>query len=187
MRTTTLSLLFFLVPAAAHADRCEYGDSREICLERNIFLMPGVHASFYAPSARGVAPFVGGGVTFAPILWSHNTDEFGPSQGTVFFQASLLRSPSSQGSLGLFESGITLSFERNSSRRFAIPFFGFAAGGTLHDELPNAGYLYPMAGVHLFWHQNLVLGLEGGYHFPFQAVDDLRGPRAQAIAQFSMW
>ena len=186
MRTSIL-ILVLLLSATAFARPCHDEDEREVCGERDIFFMPGGQAVLFAPHAAGVAPFWGGGVSITPFLWSHNTEHFGPSQGTVFLQASLLRSASSPSTLALFEGGLTLSFERNSSRRFAIPYFGFAFGGTLHDELGNAGYVYPMGGVHLFWHKNVVLDLQGGYHFPFESVDVLRGPRAQAVAQFSLW
>ena len=53
--------------------------------------------------------------------------------------------------------------------------------------LPGGAYVYPSGGVHLYWHQNLIFDIEGGYHFPFAHIDELRGPRAQATLRFSMW
>ena len=89
--------------------------------------------------------------------------------------------------MAIFDFGFSLSFERNASRRFMIPYFGTTFGGTVHEELPNSGFAYPFGGIHLYWHHNLVVNAEGGYHFPFAHIDELRGPRAQLIARFSMW
>ncbi len=176
-----------LTPAVSHATRCGFEDPREICKQRDILFMPGGHVVAFAPNAPGTDPFIGGGVSVAPTLWSHNTENFGPSQGSIYFSASLLRSGSSENSMALFEGGTTLSFERNSSRYFAIPYFGFAFGGALHEGLPDAGYVYTLGGLHVFWHENFMADLQGGYHFPFREVDMMRGPRVQAVIRFSMW
>src|SRR4051812_26501362 len=107
----------FFAARSASAQPCSTEDSRELCRPRDIFFMPGVTGVTYLPNASKVHPFVGAGVHWPPFQWSHNTESFGPSQGALFFQASLLRSPSSKGTLALIEGGTTLSFERNSSRR----------------------------------------------------------------------
>lgn len=164
------------------------GDSQsDVCLERDIFFMPGAHAVVFAPARAGADPFVGGGVQLSPLHWSHNNDRFGPSQGVIFAQVSLLRSNQSESVLALWDAGLSLSFERNSSRRWMIPYFGATIGALSHETLPNSGFTYPFVGAHLYWHPNLVLNAEGGYHFPFSYVDDVRGPRAQLSARFSMW
>jgi len=181
-----LALAVILPEKVAHAAGCVTDDQSDVCVTRDIHFMPGVQALVYAP--RGVAdPFVGGGVQIAPFHWSHNNDRFGPSQGAVFIEASLLESRSSDATLALYDVGFSLSFERNSSRRFMIPYFGTSFGGTIHSELPSAPFAYPFGGLHLYWHQNLIANVEGGYHFPFASVDELRGPRAQVTIRFSMW
>lgn len=173
--------------AVCLATPCSTGaDQREECVEREIFFMPGVQGVFFAPKGAG-DPFVGGGAQIAPLHWSHNNDRFGPSQGALFLEASILDSQSSSSSLALYDVGFSLSLEKNASRRYLIPYFGASLGGTIHEELPNTAFAYPFGGVHLWWHHHLVLNAEGGYHFPFSAVDELRGPRAQISARFSMW
>ncbi len=162
-------------------------DTREVCEQHDIFFMPGVTAVGFMPAANSSDPFIGGAVQLTPFRWSHNNDNFGPSQGAVFVQASILRSPESDATLSLFDLGYTLSLERNSSRRFLIPFFGGTVGGLAHEELGNSGYTYQFAGAHLYWHHNFVVSVEGGYQFPFENVDVVRGPRAQFSAGFSMW
>jgi hypothetical protein len=163
------------------------GDDRELCQLRDIYFMPALQATFFAPSAMDERPFVGAGVALVPVRWSHNNDRFGPSQGAMFLQASLLRSTASDSTLALFDVGYTLSFERNSSRRWLIPYFGGTLGRMTHADLPDSTYTYQFLGVHLFWHENLVVSAEGGYQFPFSNVDEVRGPRAQLSAGFSMW
>ena len=149
--------------------------------------MPGAFGAFFSPRQPGVGPFYGGGVQFAPYQWSHNNDHFGPSQGSTFIQAALLTSPNSKGTLALFEVGATASFERNSSRRWLIPYFGATFGGLSQSELGTSAYAYPMGGVHFYWHHNLMIDGEGGYHFPFSDVDKVRGPRAALSVRFSLW
>ncbi len=177
-----------IVPAVALAEDCSDQSQHppEVCIEREIFFMPGVTGLFFAP--KGAAdPFLGGGVQLAPFHWSHNNDRFGPSQGALFMEAAILDSRASSSAMALYDVGFSLSLEKNASRRFLIPYFGATAGGTIHEELPDAGFAYPFAGAHLYFHHNLILNAEGGYHFPFGAVDQMRGPRAQLTARFSMW
>lgn len=163
------------------------GDPRDVCRERDIYFMPGIQGVMFAPVAAGRAPYAGAGVQLVPFRWSHNNDRFGPSQGAVFTQATLLRSSSSPSTMALFDVGYTLSFERNSSRRYLIPYFGGTLGSLSHSELGTSMYTYQLAGVHVWWHENLVFSAEGGYQFPFSAVDRVRGPRGQVTASFSMW
>ncbi len=172
----------------ANAAHCKDDDDspEEICRERDIFLMPGVVGVAFLPAAES-DPFFGAGVQLSPLIWSHNNDRFGPGQGVVFVQASLLGSQSSSATMGLFEGGTSLSLEKNSSRRFGIPFFGFSVGGLVHEELPNSSFTHAFLGAHLYFHHNLIFDLQGGYHFPFQDLDVLRGPRGQMTLRFSGW
>ncbi len=195
---TVTSLTMF--PALAHAERCSdgtkttdpknhdqhSGQSDDDCIERDIFLMPGGQAVFFQPTA-GKGFFVGGGVQFAPYQFSHNNDHFGPSQVSTIAQVSLLKSPDSTGTMALFELGATASLERNSSRRYLIPYFGGTVGGLTQSELGTSSYAYALGGVHLYWHHNLMVDAEGGYHFPFMDIDHLKGPRAQLSTRFSLW
>jgi hypothetical protein len=178
-------LVLSLVPRPAHA-ACATEEDGEVCKAHDIFFMPGVAGLFYSP--KGVNdPFFGGGVQLAPYHWSHNNDHFGPSQGAIYFEAAILQSSSQSSSLAIYDLGFSLSLERNSSRIWLIPYFGSNVGGISSTELPKSGFLYPFLGLHLLWHQNLVFDVEGGYHFPFESIDVLRGPRMQITARFSMW
>ena len=187
MRSLIAGSIVLFAPAA-FAEPCKgtEEDVSDVCMERDIFFMPGVQGLVYAPAGAS-EPFFGGGVQLSPLHWSHNNDRFGPSQGAVYAQVALLGSSATDGALALWEAGLSLSFERNSSRRWMIPYFGTTIGALSHATLPSAGHTYPHAGVHFYWHHHLVFNVEGGYHFPFSHVDDLRGPRGQVSARFSMW
>ncbi len=192
---------FTLFSEHARAERCNDGRRRpatlregeaaptfedDTCIERDIYFMPGSQAVYFQPTA-GLGPFYGAGFQLAPIQRSHNNDRFGPSQVSVIAQVSLLKSPKVNGTLALFELGATASLERNSSRRWLIPYFGGTIGGLSQADLGTSSYAYALGGLHLYWHHNLMLDAEGGYHFPFENIDRAKGPRAQLTARFSMW
>jgi hypothetical protein len=141
---------------------------------------------FFHPTA-GIGPFYGAGVQLAPYQRSHNNDHFGPSQVATLAQVSLLKSPNVGGTMAMFELGATASLERNSSRRWLIPYFGATLGGLTQADLGTTTYAYALGGAHLYYHHNLMIDAEGGYHFPFQDIDHLKGPRAQLSARFSLW
>lgn len=189
-----------LISSRAHAERCSDGrrappasregsvaepDPDSDCVERDIYLMPGTQAVYFAPTAGG--PFYGAGVQLAPFQTSHNNDRFGPSQASMIAQVSLLKSPRLAGTMALFELGATASLERNSSRRWLIPYFGGSLGGLTQSDLGTSTFVYAHGGAHLYWHRNLMVDLEGGYHFPFVDIDSAKGPRAQLAVRFSMW
>jgi hypothetical protein len=186
---STSLLLLSTTPARAEYCRADLPEDQqsEVCIARHIYFLPGVQGVVFAPAAAGGDPFMGGGVQLSPLHWSANNDNFGPSQGALFTQVSLLSSSQSESTLALWDVGVSLSLERNSSRRFAIPYFGATLGALSHETLPDSSYTYTFLGLHAYWHHHLVVNLEGGYHFPFTDVDLLRGPRAQLTVRFSMW
>lgn len=172
----------------ALAGPCEKDEDHpdEECHEYETFAMPGGQATLF--KAAGVAqPYVGGGFRVDAVRWSHHNNDFGPAEGSVFFQASLLQSPSSDHTLGIYEGGMTLSFERNPRRRFLIPYFGFTTGGMFADDLPQSGFVQPLAGIHLYTHPNVVADVQGGYVFPTDDIDRLQGVRAQVSLRFHAW
>lgn len=192
---------FTMFSGRARAERCNHGPRAptvqreadvaetfedDTCIARDIYFMPGVQTVYFQPTA-GLGPFYGAGFQLAPIQTSHNNDRFGPSQVSVLTQVSLLKSQRVQGTMALFEIGATASLERNSSRRWMIPYFGATLGGLTQADLGTSSYAYALGGLHLYWHHNLMLDAEGGYHFPFEDIDRAKGARAQLSARVSMW
>ncbi len=175
-----------LVGTNAFAETCEREERDAGCREYETYMMPGAQGAFYKPS--GVAsPYVGGGFDLSIVRWSHQNNDYGPSEGNVFVRASLLTSKSSEKILGIYEGGLTLSFERNPNRHYMIPYFGFTTGGMVADDLPKSGFIQPVVGLSLFSNPNVVADIQGGYVFPFESVDKLHGFRAQASLRFHLW
>lgn len=172
--------------SSAFAEPCEKEDNAERCDEYETYAMPGGQFMFYKPS--GIAsPYLGGGFRLDIVRWSHHNEDFGPGEGSLYFQASLLQSKSSEHLMGIYEGGLNLSFERNPKRRYLIPYFGFSTGGMFADDLPKGGFFQPNLGIQLYSHPNVVADVQGGYMFPTDAVDKLHGFRAQASIRFHAW
>lgn len=186
MTLVTVSLL--LSSTAAWAKPCKEGeDTNDDCKEYEAYMAPGAQALVFSPAVAKKQPYFGGGVQVSIAQWAHDNNDYGPSRGNVFFQASLLRSASSEHVMALYEGGLTLSFERNANRRFAIPYFGFTMGGLSRRALPSAGFIQPLLGMHVLWTPNVMIDVQGGYLFPFTATDDLHGWRAQTTLRLHMW
>ncbi|MFO0588232.1 MAG: hypothetical protein U0441_11860 [Polyangiaceae bacterium] len=176
------------VASSALADTCERDEEHpdSECREYETFFMPGGQAMMYKP--QGVAmPYVGGGFHIDVVRWSHHNNDFGPGEGAVYMQGSLLKSPSSEHTLGIYEGGFNLSFEKNPKRRYLIPYFGMTAGGMFADDLPHSGFVQPLAGLHVYSAPSVIIEVQGGYMFPTDAVDQLNGFRAQASLRFHLW
>lgn len=177
-----------LVASSAMADPCEKDEEHpeEDCREYETFFMPGAQAVLYKPA--GVeAPYFGGGFHIDVVRWSHHNNGFGPAEGAVYMQASLLKSESSEHTMGIYEGGLNLSFEKNPQRQYLIPYFGMTAGGLFTEDQPHSGFVQPLLGMHLYSNHNVVAEVQGGYMFPTDAIDELAGFRAQASIRFHLW
>jgi hypothetical protein len=163
--------------------------SRDVCKDVNAFFMPGLTSSVYFPKDSGtLGNWYGGGFQVVPMLWSHNTDRFGPGQGKLLFDINLLSSTKSgEGTMLLYRFGGQLSLEKNASRSFAIPFFGVMFGGMNETNIKNVGFFEASIGVHAIYLRNVVVTLEGSYLFPFSNVDQLHGFRAMLAVNFTLW
>lgn len=190
MRAATLLVTasLLLVSTAAWAKPCRDGDdTNDDCKEYEAFMAPGATMQVFSPAGAKGQPYFGAGAQIAVVQWAHDNNDYGPSRGSVFFQASMLKSASSEHVMGIYEGGMTLAFERNANRRFAIPYFGFTMGGTSRTGLPDAGFIQPTLGMHVLWTPNVTIDAQGGYLFPFTAMDELHGWRAQASVRLHLW
>ncbi len=162
--------------------------TKAACEPINAYLMPGVIGLAYWPADTGRGPWLGAGVQVAPLLWSRNTNKFGPGQGKILFDVGLLGSDEdATGKMLLYRFGAQLSFERNASRVFGIPFFGFFMGGMNEASLDHQSFVETTFGVHALYLKNAIVTLEGGYLFPFDRVDDLAGWRATLAVNVTLW
>ncbi len=192
MKACLLAVVLLVVTARAADARCPSDGlpSRAVCKNVDAFFMPGLVGTMYMPKDRALGSWFGGGVQIVPFLWSHNTDRFGPGQGKLLFDISLLDSTAAAGTHGtmlFYRFGGQLSFEKNPSRSFAIPFFSVMFGGLNERTQKNVGFFEAAIGVHAIYLRNVVVTLEGGYLFPFSNIDQLPGFRATLAVNFTMW
>jgi hypothetical protein len=190
MRSIAGGALLVIVWAGAARAACPYDGipSKKACEPINAYLMPGVVGLAYWPADTGRGPWLGAGVRVAPVLWSRNTNKFGPGQGTVLFDVGLLGSDEdATGKMLFYRFGAQLSLERNASRIFAIPFFGFFFGGMNERALDHQSFVEATVGLHALYLKNAIVTIEGGYLFPFDHVDDLAGWRATASVNVTLW
>ena len=188
---TTLVIVLVGAPRPAHA-RCPQGGwpSKDACQTIDATFMPGlVGMGFFPKGADGKrTTWLGAGVQIVPFLWSHNTEKFGPGQGKLIFDIGELGSSrAGTGNMLMYRFGGQLSFERNASRNFAIPFFGVMFGGLDEKTIEHVGFFEATVGLHALFLKNVVLTFEGGYLFPFSKVDELAGIRATVAVNFTMW
>jgi hypothetical protein len=184
-----LLLPLLLAPRSAPASCPESSWDEGACIPIDAYFMPGLVGLGYFPSESPLGDgFLGAGVQIVPFLWSHNTDKFGPGQGKLIFDIGLLNSDQDEvDRMLLYRFGAQLSFERNASRSFAIPFFGFMMGGLQQTMIEHVGFVETTLGLHAVFMKNVAVTLEGGYLFPFDKVDELAGYRATLGVNFTAW
>jgi hypothetical protein len=184
-----VTALLGLAPAARAACPERGWPSTDACKKLDAFFMPGAIGVAYFPRSDAAGTWLGAGVQIAPILWSHNTEKFGPGQGKLVFDIALLDDTEDEaGNLLVYRFGGQLSFERNASRTLFIPFFGVFFGGLHQDAMDDdVGTFEASVGLHALFYKNIVLTLEGGYVFPFSRVDDLAGYKTTLALNFTMW
>lgn len=168
-----------------HSETCEV----EIAEEWETYFMPGVQYSLFLPADHAeLGLFHGVSVEYLLAAWIHRNENRGPSHGRIYANIELLHSTTAGVSeMLLYHLGLDLSVERNPKRSWFIPFFGLEAGGMYQRELGGMGQLVPMGGVRVYGSRNLFLNVIGGYLFPTSHLEELRGWRARAGLNLSLW
>jgi hypothetical protein len=174
-----------IAPLSASAKCPKTDPADDLCEPITSFLMPSVAGAAYFPHAAG-GPYFGGGVELALLSWTSNNDAFGPSQGRLRATFTYLAGPDNR-TVALYHFGGLVSFERNASRRFLIPYFSGAIGGLYQTELGAHGAIDASLGLFLVHTRSFVLDVEGGAELPFTAVEELIGGRMQLTAGFALW
>lgn len=148
--------------------------------------MPTVFGVMYAPNdAQG--PWYGGGIE-AVTAWSDNSPAFGPSQGKIRFGVAILTSQEMDaGAMVMYRGGVQVSFERNASRTFGIPYFNFDIGGLWTNATGSRAFVDGGVGVYLLHRRGLILDLEINGVLPFRRPMELGGVRMQLALSFSLW
>jgi len=164
--------------------------------EINSFVMPGLEYALYVPNDSDLAgqPKLGvfQGVTAQFCIWCyvHRTDKRGPSHGKIYLDFDLLASTEKTSSaLFMATAGFDLSFEKNPSRRWLIPFFGAEMGIFYQKQTETLGMAFPFGGAHVWSSGNFQVNLRAGYLLPFSSgrFDQVRGLRAALGINLAFW
>ena len=171
--------------AAAHAD-CPTAPDDATCRPWSALLMPTVIGVLFAPNDAG-GPYFGGGLELA-YAWADSSPAFGPSHGRIRFDiAGLDGAAMNSGAMVMFRGGAQVSFERNPSRRWLIPYFSADIGGLATSALGRRAFADGGLGVFVVHRRNAIVDLECSGVLPFSHLDEVGGVRATLALSFSLW
>ncbi len=152
------------------------------------FLLPGGGYSVYTPRDGSIGTFHGVTLEMLIAAWIHRTNNRGPSHGRLYVNAELTNSTRGESPIMFtYNFGTSLSFERNPTRLWLIPFYGVDLGGIIHDDLGTHFQTTPHAGVHVFSSPNLFVNVRGGYRLVPGELERLGGFHGAATLDFSVW
>lgn len=168
-----------------HAE-CPTTVDDHVCRPWSAVLLPTAFAVFYAPGdAQG--SWYGGGIE-AATAWSDNSPAFGPSQGKLRFGAGVLKSTEMDaGAMVMYRGGAEVSFERNASREFLIPYFAVDVGGLWTKATGSRAFVDGGVGVYVLHRRSVIVDLEVGGLLPFRDPSTLGGLRTQLAVSFALW
>jgi hypothetical protein len=156
------------------------------CRPWSALLMPTAIGVVYAPNDAS-GPYFGGGLELS-FTWSDNSQAFGPSQGRVRLDiAALGGTDMAASAMVMYRGGAQVSFERNASRTWLIPYFNADVGGLSSRTLGTRGFVDGGLGVYLVHRRAVVIAIEADGVVPFSDVTKLGGARGSLAASFSLW
>lgn len=168
--------------SVAHAE-CPTTPDDAVCRPWSALLLPTVFGVVYAPG-DGSGPWYGGGVE-AVSAWSDNSTAYGPSQGKLRLGIAALHGAT--GSMAMYRGGAQVSFERNASRAWLIPYFDADVGGLWTSATGSRAFVDGGVGVYIVHRRSLIVDLELDGLLPFTDPGKLGGLRTQLAASFALW
>ena len=181
-----IALIF--AAATAHAE-CPTTPDDAVCRPWSALLLPTAYGAIYSPHGLSTT-YVGGGVEAVLLAWSDNSSAFGPSQGRLRFDLGLYDSTGSEPSLGtlvMFRGGAQVSFERNASRDYGIPFFDVDLGGLWTDTVGRRYFVDAGVGVYLLHRRSLIVDVEVNGLLPFSDPKTFAGVTSRLGLSFALW
>jgi hypothetical protein len=181
-----LAVSIVLAAAAAARADCPTTPDDRVCRPWTALLVPTAFGVIYAPH-DDKGPWVGGGVE-AAVAWSDNSQAFGPSQGKLRFDIGALGSTQAdQGAMAMYRGGAQVSFERNASREFLIPYFAADLGGLWTKQTGSHLLGDGGLGLYLLDRRAAIVDLEVDVVLPFSSAGELGGVRAQLAVSYALW
>jgi hypothetical protein len=177
---------------AARAD-CPSTPDDALCRPWTAILLPTAYATYYAPHGAS-GPWLGGGLEVSTV-WSDNTPAFGPSQGKLRFDVGALASIAltpvgttmGYGTMVMYRGGAQVSFERNASRPWLIPYFDADIGGLWTSATGSRAFVDGGLGVYLWHKRGFIVDLEVDGLLPFSHPGDFGGVHTQLAVSFALW
>lgn len=164
----------------------------------NNFVMPGIEYALFVPNDEPpdamkpdkIGIFQGARVEFCVWCYVHRSDKRGPAIGKTYIAFDLMAS-SEKTSSALFNAvvGFNLSFEKNPSRRFLLPFFGAEVGIWYQKATETLGMATPQLGIHLWSSGNFGVTMKAGTLLPFSSyrLGQIVGLRAGLGFNLAFW
>lgn len=174
--------------SSAHASCPDDGSpDRSVCRPVTSLLVPTVIGIGYFPGGA-MGSWYGGGVEVVGLTWGDSSPAFGPSHGKLRFDVGLLRSTTDgAGTMVQYRGGVQVSFEKNPSRSWLIPYFSVDLGALWVRGPGTEAFTGAGAGAYLYYSARLVVDVGGGWILPFSDVELLHGPTAHAAVSVALW
>ncbi len=180
--------------SAAHAETCPTTPDDPVCRAWTALLLPTATGAIYKPNTGPT--FVGGGFEAVWLAWNDNSEAFGPSQGRLRSDIAIMTSTGDMdagqpaavgGTIVMYRFGAQVSFERNASRAYGIPFFVADIGGFWTTGTGRRWFVDGGVGVYLVHRRSLILEADVEGLLPFQDPGDLGGITSRVALSFALW
>lgn len=166
----------------AHAE-CPASADDAVCKPWSAIALPSLFGAIYNPHGLGTT-YAGAGLEAVLLAWSDNSDAFGPSQGRIRIDMSIL--DGAQGAMTIVRAGTQLSFERNASRAYGIPFFAVDVG-RLWTNPATRWFIDGGVGVWILHRRAFTVDIEVTGLLPFTDPGNYAGVQARLGLSFALW
>lgn len=153
------------------------------------YFMPGAAFDIYQPRDKEIGDFYGPGVEFVfySRLKHSSSNRNGPSRIKSYGKIGILNSTFQDSSdILMVSTGINLSFESKTDRKFLLPYFGLDLGGVFGRTL-NTFQFTPLLGVQLFSTSKIIWSAQAGYLYSVKKFDQYSGYNFRTSLNVLLW
>jgi hypothetical protein len=190
VRVRLLTLAGLLAATAPAVAECPTTPDDPVCKPWGALLVPTAIGVMYAPNRLG-GTWYGAGVE-AAMAWADNTPAAGPSHGKIRFDVAALGDTGGGamapgGAMAMYRAGAQVSFERNASRAWGIPYFDADVGGLWTSATGSRLFADGGVGVYVYARRGTIVDVEVDGLLPFSNPSELAGVRAQLALSYALW
>jgi hypothetical protein len=176
-------VVVMLVGSRAARAECPTSPDDDVCKPWSAVLVPTAVGAIYMPNEGPT--FYGGGFEAIGLAWSDNSEAFGPSQGRIRVDFKYLRGDDV--AMVMSRTGAQVSFERNASRAFGIPYFATDIGVLWTEATGRRWFVDAGVGIYLVHKRSFVVDAEVTGLLPFKDPDVLGGVTSRIGVSFALW